>query len=50
MFWGPAQTKMQFEKRINEDKNITSKLKKIETSDSMTENQIVAKVKKIFKL
>ncbi|MFT7251415.1 MAG: hypothetical protein ACI9FW_001152 [Flavobacterium sp.] len=47
--FGPAETKIKLEKKINADKStMSSKLKSVETADSMTSNQIVAKVKKFY--
>jgi hypothetical protein len=47
--FGPADTKTKLEQKINSEKStIASKPKSIETSDSMTENQIVAKVKQFY--
>lgn len=47
--FGPAETKTKLEHKINAEKStLPSKLKLVETSDSMTSNQIVAKVKKFF--
>ena len=47
--FGPAETKIKLEKKINEEKStIASKLKSVETADSMTSNQIVAQVKKFY--
>lgn len=47
--FGPAETKIKLEKKIHEDKSTnTGKLKSVETSDNMTPNQIVAKVKQFY--
>jgi len=47
--FGPAETKTRLENKINSEKStIASKLKSVETADSMTSNQIVAKVKKFY--
>jgi hypothetical protein len=47
--FGPAETKTKLEQKINAEKStIASKLKSVETSDSMTSNQIIAKVKKFY--
>jgi hypothetical protein len=45
---GPAGMKTELEKLIQDDTVISSRLKGVETTDSMTENQIVAWVKKYF--
>jgi hypothetical protein len=48
-FFGPAETKIKLEQKINAEKStVSSKLKSVETADSMTSNQIVAKVKKFY--
>jgi hypothetical protein len=49
--FGPAETKTKLQQKINNDKatTIARKLKSVETSDNMTSNQIVAKVKKFYK-
>ena len=47
--FGPAEAKTKLEQRINdENSTIAAKLKAVETSDSMTSNQIVAQVKKFY--
>ncbi|WP_366186075.1 hypothetical protein [Flavobacterium ovatum] len=47
--FGPAETKNKLQQKINEEKtDIASKLKLVETADSMTPNQIVAQVKKFY--
>jgi hypothetical protein len=47
--FGPAEAKIKLEQKINTDKSFDiSKLKMVETADSMTTNQIVAKVKKFY--
>jgi NurA-like 5'-3' nuclease len=47
--FGPAEAKTKLEQRINaENATIASKLKAVETSDSMTNNQIIAQVKKFY--
>jgi hypothetical protein len=49
--FGPADTKTKLEQKINAEKStIASKLKSVETADSMTSNQIVAKVKQFYNL
>ncbi|MCK5678210.1 MAG: hypothetical protein KAH72_07015 [Flavobacteriaceae bacterium] len=49
MIFGPAQTKIKLEKLIQGNPNLLSKLKDVQVSDNMTENQKVAYVKKYFK-
>ncbi|WP_016990151.1 hypothetical protein [Flavobacterium sp. ACAM 123] len=47
--FGPAETKTKLQQKINAEKStIASKLKSVETTDSMTSNQIIAKVKKFY--
>ena len=47
--FGPAETKVKLEKKIRNDKTCdSSKLKAVETVDSMTLNEIIAKVKKFY--
>ena len=47
--FGPAETKIKLEQKINSDKTFdNSKLKLVETSENMTPNQILAKVKKFY--
>lgn len=49
--FGPAETKTKLQQKIFEDKSNTNaeKLKLVETTDNMTQNQIVAKVKEFYK-
>lgn len=47
--FGPGETKVKLEKRIEHEKIIAEKLKKTETADSMTENQVAAKVREFYK-
>lgn len=47
--FGPAETKTELSKMINEDKSaISAKLKAVESADKMSLNEIVAKVKKFY--
>jgi hypothetical protein len=47
--FGPAEAKIKLEQKINADKSFdASKLKMVESAESMTTNQIVAKVKKFY--
>ncbi|MGO4819923.1 MULTISPECIES: hypothetical protein [unclassified Flavobacterium] len=47
--FGPAETKTKLQHKINAEKSaFSSKLKSVEAADSMTSNQIVAKVKKFY--
>ena len=49
MLFGPAQTKNKLEKLILINPNLSSKLKGVQVSDSMTKNQKIAYVKNYFK-
>lgn len=47
--FGPAETKIKLEQKIREDKSLEKiNLKAVETSDSMTLNEIVARVKDFY--
>ncbi|SHL98797.1 hypothetical protein [Flavobacterium xinjiangense] len=46
--FGPAETKIRLEQKIQDEKLFTNKLKAVETADKMTLNEIVAKVKKFY--
>ena len=46
--FGPAETKTELEKNITGNKLLADKLKKVESCDHLTSNQIVAKVKEYF--
>jgi hypothetical protein len=46
--FGPAETKIRLEQKIQDEKMFTNKLKAVETADKMTLNEIVAKVKKFY--
>ncbi len=47
--FGPAETKTKLQQKINAEKtDISSRLKMVEPAESMTSNQIVAKVKKFY--
>ena len=46
--FGPAQAKEGLKKAINDNTNFKPSLKGVETADSMTENQRVAKVRAFF--
>ena len=47
--FGPAEIKLKLKQRVESEKNLASKLISVETADSMTLNQIVAKVKDFYK-
>lgn len=46
--FGPAETKIRLEQKIQNEKLFANKLKAVETADKMTVNEIVAKVKKFY--
>lgn len=45
---GPADIKLKLKHKIESDNELASKLKSVETADSMTNNQVLAKVKEFF--
>lgn len=47
--FGPAKTKVLFFKDVQESKALADKVLCVDQSDSMTDNQIIAQVKKFFK-
>jgi hypothetical protein len=46
--FGPAEIKLKLKQRIESDEKVSSKLKSVETADSMTLNQVVAQVKEFY--
>ena len=49
--FGPSETKIKLKQKIDDGKTIPdNKLKSVETDDSMTLNQVIAKVKKFYNL
>jgi len=48
--FGPSQTKLELVKEIEKIKGGQNKIRAVETSDRLTENQIVAKVKSVFSM
>jgi hypothetical protein len=46
--FGPSEMKHHLKTQIENDRNLASKLSAVETADKMTDNQIVAAVKKHF--
>ena len=50
VLFGPAGMKIAFEKYIRENRTLADKLLAVETTDSMTENQIAAWVKDFYRL
>ena len=47
--FGPAETKVHLAKHINKHTNLNDRIRKIETEDALTENQMIARVKEIFR-
>jgi hypothetical protein len=43
--FGPAEIKIKLKQKIEDDPMMKNKLQSVETADSMTQNQVVAKVK-----
>ncbi|MFZ9661002.1 MAG: hypothetical protein ACO29O_03915 [Chitinophagaceae bacterium] len=48
VIFGPAEVKMEFGKFIKEHKSLTGKLRAVETTDKMSENQMIAWVHQYF--
>ncbi len=48
VLFGPGNMKKELEKRILDDSKLAPKLKKVVSSDSMTENQMIAWVKNFY--
>lgn len=48
--FGPAQTKNMLAETILQDKNLKTGIRKVETADKMTERQMIAQVRKVFKM
>jgi len=48
--FGPSEAKLRLKQEIEENHSLKEKLKGVETADSMTENQIAAKVRDYFKV
>ena len=46
--FGPGEAKLELKREITKSKKLTSKIIGIETTDKMTDNQIVAKVREVF--
>jgi len=46
---GPGEAKVEFEKAIMKYKSLQNRVLKVETADKMTENQMVAYVKRFYK-
>ncbi|MCK4344946.1 MAG: hypothetical protein KAX05_06625 [Bacteroidales bacterium] len=48
--FGPADAKNNLKKTFQKEKNLKEKVKKVESSDKLTQNQMVARVKKVFEV
>ena len=48
--FGPADAKTNLRKTFQKEKNLKEKVKKVESSDKLTQNQMVARVKKVFEV
>jgi len=48
--FGPADAKTNLKKIVEQEKTLTKKLRRVDPSDKLTENQMVAKVKEVFKV
>jgi stalled ribosome rescue protein Dom34 len=50
VIFGPAEAKIKFKKELEENhKAVDKKVAKVETADSMTDNQVVAWVRDFYK-
>ncbi len=45
---GPGEAKIEFQKAIRRRKNLQNRLLKVETTDKMTRNQMIAYVRKFY--
>lgn len=48
LIMGPGQAKIELEKVIKKDKNLQKRILKVETTDKMTKNQMIAYVRKFY--
>lgn len=48
LIFGPGEAKLQFKERLSRSRELSERIVGIETTDSLTDPQIVAKVKKHF--
>ena len=46
---GPGEAKIEFEKALKKHKSMSKRLMKIETTDKMTKNQMIARVRKFYR-
>ena len=45
---GPGEAKVEFQKAIKKSKDLHRRLLKVETTDKMTKNQMIAYVRKFY--
>jgi len=48
LIMGPGQAKIELQKAIQKDKNMQKRILKVETTDKMTKNQMIAYVRKFY--
>jgi hypothetical protein len=48
--FGPADAKNNLKKVVQQEKSLTHKLKQVDPSDKLTQNQMIARVKEVFKV
>ena len=48
--FGPADAKTSLKKVVQQERNLTRKLRRVDSSDRLTENQMIARVKEVFKV
>jgi len=48
--FGPADAKTNLKKKVQQQRNLNKKLKRVDPSDRLTENQMIARVKEVFKV
>ena len=48
--FGPADAKTNLKKIIQQEKNLNRKLERVDASDKLTQNQMIARVKEVFKV
>ena len=50
LIFGPGEAKIELEKELKKSKELSLKIVGVEPADKMTEKQIAAKVKKVFRI
>lgn len=48
LIMGPGQAKIELEKIIKKNKSLQKRIRKVETADKMTKNQMIARVRKFY--